>query len=199
MPLLKPDHRSAVLISRCPLPARCPRHMPRYRPSVIRHFSLDPQGPLGYIAYEFRLYPPHTLYVFTLKMIPWPSGYVVGIVPRMGPDYRQHALILSEERPAGEHDQILAVYGADGPGRCRPGEPMTWAGCEGILWGALCVYCGGSPLRTRSSCAGDADRLSFSVNDQPLSYTDQGWWVDTTSLCPLDSSRSGSWLGSEEI
>ncbi|MCK5326955.1 MAG: glycoside hydrolase, partial [Candidatus Latescibacteria bacterium] len=44
----------------------------------------------------------------------WPSGFAGGIIPKMGPAYRQHALVMSAEKPTGEHDLILATYAQEG-------------------------------------------------------------------------------------
>ncbi len=44
----------------------------------------------------------------------WPSGFAGGIIPKRGPEYRQHALVMSAEKPEGEHDLILATYVQEG-------------------------------------------------------------------------------------
>ncbi|MCD6336263.1 MAG: hypothetical protein J7M27_13215 [Candidatus Latescibacteria bacterium] len=44
----------------------------------------------------------------------WPSGFAGGAIPKRGPEYRQHALVMSMEKPTGEHDLILAVYAKEG-------------------------------------------------------------------------------------
>ncbi|MFH1006658.1 MAG: glycosyl hydrolase [Candidatus Latescibacterota bacterium] len=44
----------------------------------------------------------------------WPSGFAGGAIPRMGPEYRDHALVMSSERPTGKDDLILAIYAGEG-------------------------------------------------------------------------------------
>jgi hypothetical protein len=55
----------------------------------------------------------------------WPSGFAGGTIPKMGPEYRQHALVMSAEKPTGEHDLILAVYAEDGSGWRRITEAAS--------------------------------------------------------------------------